>query len=179
MYVYKSKVKTSAHNVYDALLDTLVAEYEQKTGKKISREKMEQGIKYKQLKKEGKNFDTASIHIKKPTKDKLLLSTYSYKGTTYEMRYDIVAIDEESCEVTYTQSSNPETNINSFQKFMTDRNMKDRFKKIVQYVKDKEAGKYDDYFKKHEEELNAKAGEVETSEEFEEIEANSEEEIGE
>jgi hypothetical protein len=105
MFVYTKEMHVSAHALYEYLMNLYAMEASANTGKKITKDQLAKGFKYKYKKENGKKSYEATVHIMAPVKNHLVKSSISGNGIHSEMSYLIEEKDPFSCTVSYTQDT--------------------------------------------------------------------------
>lgn len=97
------KIKASAAEVYDTLLDSALAEARMHTGKQLTREDLNNGYKYHRKVRKGGQDQDVIVHIRKPVENRNVHIMTSYPRESYEMDYQLEEIDEKHTLIHYQQ----------------------------------------------------------------------------
>ena len=117
----------------ETLIKIIIAEVEQKTGKKITREDILKGYKYVSKRRVGRKIVDAKVNVKKPDLNRLFMINYVIENNTIEMKYHITPIDDSHIKLEYTQQDS-QGDFKGLAKFLTDLKMKKRLKSVEEYI---------------------------------------------
>jgi len=134
MLSYKKKLRVSAEEIYDLLVQQVIAEARQKGGKDFTVEDFNKGLKYKSSKKLSGKLEDASVSVKKPIENRKISFTYFIKGVTYDFSYNITPEEDGTCTLEYNQTSNPAQKENWFARLMNNRNSRAKFSSMEKYI---------------------------------------------
>lgn len=130
---YKINLKVSDSELYYTLIQSMLGEAKQATGKEVTVKDLKGGYKYKYRKSFGKKSVEVTTHIKEPITNKRLELRVERIDNQYSMIYDLKPIDKFETELTYSQQDAYKVK-NIFQKWKFKRSMKKKFKMIEKYI---------------------------------------------
>lgn len=129
------KIQATRKEIFDILIDSIIAECKMDCGKDITLDDLKNGYKYKKRTKEGKKEVEATVHIKKPEINSLISINISYPNTRYSMVYRLEKIDEKHTLVRYSQVDSTNEKEGLFTKFWFNITMKRRITKMGNFIK--------------------------------------------
>ncbi len=129
------KIQATRKEIFDVLIDSIIAECKMDCGKDITFDDIKNGYKYKKRTKEGKKEVEATVHIKKPEINSLISINISYPNTRYSMVYRLEKIDEKHTLVRYSQLDSTNEKEGLFTKFWFNITMKRRITKMGKFIK--------------------------------------------
>ena len=126
------RMKASVGEVYQTLIDSTVAEARMYAGKEITESDLASGYKYhRKVKKNGREQDVV-VHIRKPVKDRNLHIMSAYPQESYEMDYQLEALDQKHTLIRYEQINSRQKDRKSTPLFKW--GMRRRFKQMEKYI---------------------------------------------
>ena len=129
------KIKATAKEIYDAILNSLIGETKQHCGKDITIDDLNKGYKYHHKVQKGKKIIDTTVHIKRPIENKNVHISISYPDQNIDMDYSLNEVSNNETMITYQQTSNKDSNKeSSVQKFLFDKTMKKRLRKMEKYI---------------------------------------------
>lgn len=140
MLKFVKKINISAADFYNAILLSLVQDVKKATGKTISVADLEYGYKCQsRVKRRGKVVES-KINIGRPVLNKEIVTTITVQQSTYEMKYTIEELSENSIRVTHIQTGSVSDNFLNriLFKNKTNRSFKEIEKKLKQAKKETE-----------------------------------------
>jgi hypothetical protein len=133
MLEFKKNINVSASDFYNTIMLSLAEEVKLATGKDISVSDLQNGYKYKNnIKRNGKWIE-GNVSIKRPVLNREIMTTLVIQKATYEMRYIIEELSENSINVTHTQTGPVSENYLNRLLFKIKNN--NRFKAIEKYIR--------------------------------------------
>ncbi|MBQ6654705.1 MAG: DUF3284 domain-containing protein [Erysipelotrichaceae bacterium] len=126
------RMKASAQEIYDTLLDSAIAEARFSGGKEITRTDLVNGYKYhRKVRKGGRDQDVV-VHIRKPVENRNVHIMTAYPLESYEMDSQLEEIDGGHTMVHYEQinSLNKDRKTSLIFKW----SMKKRLKQMEKYI---------------------------------------------
>ncbi len=97
------RIKASAGEVYETLLDSALAEARTHTGKQLTREDLINGYKYHRKVRKGGQDQDVIVHIRKPVENRNIHIMTSYPRESFEMDYQLEEIDDKRTLIHYQQ----------------------------------------------------------------------------
>ncbi len=105
MLKYEKVLNVSASDFYNTVLLSIIAEIKQATGKTVTKADLKNGYKYKNNIKRNGKWVEGSVNIRRPILNKEIVTTLTVLKSSYEMKYIIEKISEDSIKVTHIQTS--------------------------------------------------------------------------
>ena len=135
MLSYTGKLKVSAADFYNTLVKSVVDDINRKTDKNYTVADLEEknGIKYRYKHTEKKKTSEFMTHIRVANKNSKVIIGYFENNKSYEMGYDIKALEDELTEVTFYQKEEGQSEGFLAGK-MFERDIKKRFRTFEKYI---------------------------------------------
>ena len=135
MFRYAGELKVSAEEMFNEIINTAIIEVENKIGKKITREDLLEGYKYKTKRRVGNDIVDATVVLKKPEVNRRFTTTYSFNDQHYEMNYIITPLDDYKIKLEYTQEDGKR--MGGISQWFAERKMRNGFKQMEKYIIEK------------------------------------------
>ncbi|NLZ75970.1 MAG: DUF3284 domain-containing protein [Erysipelotrichia bacterium] len=133
MLKFEKVINVSDSEFYDTVLLSIVGEIKQATGKTISVSDLKNGYKYKNKVKRNGKWVEGSVNIRRPILNKEIVTTLTVLKSSYEMKYTIEKLSENSIKATHIQTSSVSDNFLNKALFKIRTNK--RFNHIEKYIK--------------------------------------------
>lgn len=133
MLKFEKVINVSDSEFYDTVLLSIVGEIKQATGKTISVSDLKNGYKYKSKVKRNGKWVEGSVNIRRPILNKEIVTTLTVLKSSYEMKYTIEKLSENSIKATHIQTSSVSDNFLNKMLFKIRTNK--RFNHIEKYIK--------------------------------------------
>ncbi|MGN1399831.1 MAG: DUF3284 domain-containing protein [Erysipelotrichaceae bacterium] len=129
------KIQASRKEIFDTLVNSMIAECKMDTGKDITFNDIKNGYKYKKRAKEGRKEVEATVHIKKPEINSRLSINVSYPNSRYLMTYQLDKIDDKHTLVRYSQIDSSKEKEGLIMRLWFSFSMKRRIAKMGKFIK--------------------------------------------